>query len=220
MKRVLLALVCAALVGTSAFAQKFSLGAHASAGQWLYLPEEMDIGFHVWPAIDLAVELDKVDVLFEIDFGITKMSELQSTTITLPIIGSFPVQWVEDYTFWILGFKGGVAPKLKASDKVTFSFPIWLKFIHIGYKADIPSLFNIGEAKNGGRNVFGIDLGARAYYAATEKVAGFIGFQVPLFAAASQMKGDLYGGGTFKNKDSQFHMLNSGAIDLGVKFTF
>lgn len=209
MKKVLLVLLMVTIAAT-VFAVDFSLSAHLSSGYLPYFQQLSGTPFIAFPSIGIAVGLDKVDILAEIDFGLYRQTENKGAT--------------DEYKdrSWALGFNIGVAPKVKASDRFSFSFPILFKFTHLGFntKYKNTSAWLQTSVEKQGLNAIGIDFGARATFAISRQWGAFIGFQAPLFTVITQGKQKLLNGTTNEGKDPGFYFLSYGTVDLGVRFTF
>ena len=197
-----------AAIASTAFAVDFSLSAHLSSGYVPYITDTSmtPIPFIAFPSFGIAVGFDKLDILAEIDYGLFRQTEYKGE--------------INEYKFrlWALGFNVGVAPKINAGDRFTFSFPILFKFVHIGMTE---KEINPDFKRKHGRNAIGIDFGARASFAFNHHWSGFFGIQMPIFTGVTQTKSKTKPSTfTGEGKDPQFFFMNYGTIDLGVKFTF
>lgn len=199
MKKVLLVLVMVGLAGTAFAGVDVSLTGQATT--------DAD---SIWPMIGLEIDVGKLDILFGFEFGVSKTREH---------IGDPNQSSVSD---WKFGFYGGIAPEVDVSDKVSVSFPILLRFLHHGEKHRYKdSHYETPiDWKKTGYNVFGIDLGARTYFAVSQRWGIFGGFNATVFSVRGRTKTTNFAGNSSKDDSALTTFLYNGTIDLGVKFTF
>ena len=119
------------------------------------------------------------------------------------------------------GLYGGIAWKATASDRLTLSFPIQLKFLRSGYtfvETD-PSLKITVYA-----NTFGIDAGARAHLDINEGWGIYAGFQLGImeFMGKPRVRARASGGGSnsVSLDMTGFSLFPGGTINLGVTYSF
>ena len=202
MKKILLVLVILGLT-TAVFAQNVALTGHLSTGS-----------SGVSPSIGAAFDMGTLDILAEIEFAMRRYTNY---------IGE-PNERTS--TTWLLGIYAGVAPKVEMTERLTLSVPILVKFIYSAYgrKFKDSSWYTLGGDKDWSYNTLGIDAGARAYYALSQKWSVFMGFQAAVITYIGETEGNEWvsGGGTIKWKsaDSELLFFHTGTIDLGVKFSF
>jgi len=190
------------LISTGAFAQvPVSLSGHLS----LY-------GSSASPGIGVGIDVGPVDILAELDFGMSRFNDY---------IGD-PDESTE--TSWYLRFYAGVAPKVEVTEKLTLTLPILLKFTHYASGLEFKNNYYSPGIKELSYNSFGLDLGARAYYALSKSWSVFAGFQVAAITYRGEVKGKAWNSGGYifniTDNSSEMYILDSGSIDLGIKFTF
>ncbi|MCL2129490.1 MAG: hypothetical protein FWH35_03950 [Treponema sp.] len=156
------------------------------------------------PGFSLGIDLGKLDFLTSFDFWV----ERDSDNITDDVI----------INFWH-GMYVGIAPKAAISEKVSLSFPIFLKFYRHSeiIKRDNPE----GKEKIG-QNHLRLDAGARAYYAVSKKWSIYTGFQMNLIEIAGANKtrrSGSFGSGSSDDGAFGLYSLKSGSLDFGVKFS-
>jgi len=194
------------IVASTAFAQvTVSLTGQATTG-WFVMTD----GIFIWPGLGVEVGVGPVDILAEFEFGIHKERYLKGD----------PGQY--SGSLWYLGISAGVAPKIGITDKVTVSFPFMLKLIPNGERLRYKDKrYEVGGTVKKATNlVFGIEAGARTYFAITPKWSVFTGIQAVLFSVQGQTKSTAFNGTTAKDKKTTTNIFDAGSIELGVRFTF
>ena len=207
MKKIVLVLALFALA-TGVYAQAISLDLHAStfASRYFYLPGLGSVSTpSVAPSIGIVADMGNVDLLANVDFWLDIYNDKNYNDKT---------------TYWILGIYAGVAPKLDMTERLTLTIPILAKFIHGGIKYKDKTYSD--ELKLG-QNIFGLDLGGRAYYALGQRASVWMGFQVAVLEfwpeASIKVKSGGYSG-SGKSGETDFYFFNGGTLDFGIKINF
>ena len=202
MKKTIIALVLFSLA-VGAFAQKISLDTHLSTSTF-YPVLESGI---VLPSVGIAVDVGPVDILGNFELAIsqekTKIgSEYETNRETL------------------FGFYAGVAPKASPADKVTLSFPFFMKIYVISDRVKYSTTPDDDDPKRFTRGGFGFEAGARTAYALTPKWSAYLGVQAEILSFYGKGRTTTFGGKKSDGRTSNFYVFSTGYIDLGVKYTF
>ena len=185
---------------TAAFAQtKIGLTGHLSASN-----------NGAWPSIGVEIDVGPVDILAELEFWVDRDSFTGGE-------GS--------WSSWALEFYAGIAPKVEITEKLTLSIPILAKIFHYKEGYNFKGNRYIPDGMKGlSYNGFGLDLGARAYYALSKRWSIFAGFQVAAMTYQGEGKGKAWSSTGYiinvTENMSEMYFFNSGSFDLGIKFTF
>ena len=202
MKKIALVLVLFALA-TGAFAQKISLDGHLST--CVFFPVS-DSGV-VMPSIGVAVDVGPVDILGNIELWIS--SEKTKS-------GSGD----ETHRRLVFGMYAGVAPKIMPVDKLTLSFPCFLKIYIIGEGMRYSYTVLDETPKRYVRGGFGFEAGARTTYAFTPNWGVYLGAQAELMSYYGKGRNTNFGGKKSDGTTSNLYWFDTGSIDLGIKYTF
>ena len=204
MKKILLLLLLFGLAA-SVFPQNISLDARLS----LY-PDE------VIPNIGIGAGMGSWDILAGIGFWVT----LNNINIGAPA-----EQLRTDYYIKVYA---GIAPRVEITEKFILAFPLLLRYSHTGrkyYYINQHSYIMPGDLAREGRNAFGIDLGARAYFTLNQRWSVYAGLEAAAIEYRARQKIIVYidnGYDTtdFKRNSFGFDFFRNGSIDLGVKYNF
>jgi len=202
MKKTIIALVLFSLA-VGAFAQKISLDAHLSTSAFYPILES---GI-VLPSVGIAVDVGPVDILGNLELAIsqdkTKSGSAEETNRST-----------------LFGFYAGVAPKVSPADKVTLSFPFFMKVYIVSNSVKYSTTPSDDEPKKLTQGGFGLESGARAAYALTPKWSAYLGVQAEILSFYGKGRVTTFGGKKYDGSTSNFYVFSTGYIDLGVKYTF
>jgi len=105
-------------------------------------------------------------------------------------------------------------------DKITLSFPIFMKIYVISnrmkYSSTPPDDWNKKHTRGG----FGIEAGARTTYALNQNWSVYGGFQAELFSIYGKGRLTTFGGKKSDGTIRDLYWFDTGSIDLGIKYTF
>ena len=201
MKKSILFLVLFVLA-TGAFAVDISLDAHLST---IVFNPALESALAI-PSIGVGIGIGPVDILTNFELSIERDKTNSGSGDQV-------------HRQSIFGILPGVAFNAAMAEKLTLSFPFFMKIYILGERFGYSSTPPDEVLKKNVRVGFGIDAGARAYYALTQNWSIYAGFQADILSIYGKGKSTNYGGKKTDGSTSSMYWFNSGSIDLGIKYT-
>ena len=196
MKKSILVLVLIAFVTVGAFAQGFFLDAHYSYGS-----QVSNLAFGV------GYDMGGFDILANIELNFYGHEGVR--------VEPYDQNVYRSATYFLFGIFAGIAPKFDVSDNVTIAFPILGKIIFYNYDYKYSNYITNSTVTS---STFGIDAGARAYYALNDRFSVYTGFQICVFDFDGKDNYRYSNGSTSEGTATYFRILHRGSLDFGIKF--
>jgi hypothetical protein len=193
------------VMGSSVFAQTFSFGGHLSTN------------FEgVWPAFEIGINFSTVDVLAGVSFWEYQEEVSYDNYRSFSTDNKLDERWIRLYA--------GFAPKVRATEKLALSFPLFAKIQFrndaFGFEDDL--VYSEDDLKKADYFGYGLDFGARVYFALTKKWSVYGGAIMNVVYIADNKytywKDDP--DETYTRETKSTSWLIDGLVEMGVRVTF